>query len=54
MQHLAVLEDQLAQLLLEGGRNHTSYDRGVKVVHLVRNPFSMAVSNYHYHAQIPT
>lgn len=29
-------------------------DRGVKVIHLVRNPFQMAVSNYHYHAQLPT
>ena len=25
---------------------------GVKLVHLVRNPFSMAVSNYHYHSQV--
>ena len=27
---------------------------GVKLVHLVRNPFSMAVSNYHYHRQEDT
>ena len=27
---------------------------GVKVIHLVRNPFGMAVSNYHFHAQDPT
>mmetsp|Transcript_4037 Transcript_4037/g.9080 ORF Transcript_4037/g.9080 Transcript_4037/m.9080 type:complete len:418 (+) Transcript_4037:198-1451(+) len=26
---------------------------GVKVIHLVRNPFSMAVSNYHYHSLDP-
>jgi hypothetical protein len=27
---------------------------GVKIIHLVRNPFTMAVSNYHYHSQNPT
>eukprot|EP00986_Skeletonema_menzelii_P017402 scaffold19268_cov148-Skeletonema_menzelii.AAC.9 len=27
---------------------------GVKVIHLVRNPFTMAVSNYNYHKQDPT
>lgn len=27
---------------------------GVKVIHLVRNPFTMAVSNYNYHRQDPT
>lgn len=27
---------------------------GVKIIHLVRNPFTMAVSNYHYHTQDPT
>jgi len=34
------------------GQNST--DRGVKIVHLVRNPFEMAVSNYLYHARVPT
>ncbi|KAL3826973.1 hypothetical protein ACHAXA_000037 [Cyclostephanos tholiformis] len=28
--------------------------RGVKVIHLVRNPFSLAISNWIYHAQYPT
>ncbi|KAL3785463.1 hypothetical protein HJC23_008273 [Cyclotella cryptica] len=28
--------------------------RGVKIIHLIRNPFSLAVSNYNYHAQDPT
>ena len=47
--------EELAHLLLDGGRGHVAErDRGVKIVHLVRNPFVMAVSNYHYHAQIPT
>eukprot|EP01082_Thalassiosira_pseudonana_P000426 g377.t1 g377 contig1:914365-915730(+) len=27
---------------------------GVKIVHLIRNPFAMMVSNYHYHSQDPT
>lgn len=27
---------------------------GVKIIHLVRNPFTMAVSNYLYHSQDPT
>ena len=27
---------------------------GVKIIHLVRNPFTMAVSNYHYHSQDPS
>ncbi|KAL7452473.1 hypothetical protein ACHAWC_004192 [Mediolabrus comicus] len=27
---------------------------GVKIIHLVRNPFTMAVSNYHYHLQDPS
>mmetsp|Transcript_7691 Transcript_7691/g.17964 ORF Transcript_7691/g.17964 Transcript_7691/m.17964 type:complete len:435 (-) Transcript_7691:350-1654(-) len=28
--------------------------KGVKVIHLVRNPFTMSVSNLNYHAQFPT
>ena len=51
--------EQLKNILLEGGDGHGNNgtlfnDRGVKVVHLVRNPFAMAVSNYHYHARVPT
>lgn len=37
-----------------GERRRLRLDRGVKVVHLVRDPFQMAVSNYHYHARLPT
>ena len=47
----------LAHILLdvrEGSNDGSVLDRGTKVVHLVRNPYSMAVSNYHYHAQDPT
>lgn len=29
------------------------YKRGVKIIHLIRNPFSMAMSNYNYHSQDP-
>ena len=43
----------LARILL-GGEGVAPGDRGVKVVHLVRNPYSMAISNYHYHARDPT
>ena len=48
--------EELARLLLDGGKEHKGddVDRGVKIVHLVRNPFNMAVSNYHYHARVPT
>ena len=38
----------------DGERRQLQLDRGVKVIHLVRDPFQMAVSNYHYHAQLPT
>lgn len=27
---------------------------GTKIIHFVRNPYSMALSNYYYHAQLPT
>ena len=46
--------ENLSKILMEGGHNHTSYDRGVKVVHLVRDPFNIAISNYRYHARMPT
>jgi len=36
-------------LNLSGGRR-----QGVKIIHMVRNPYHMAISNYFYHAQIPT
>lgn len=42
--------DILAEELLQGGEKK----RGIKIIHLVRNPFDMAVSNYKYHAQDPT
>jgi len=51
--------EKLAKILLEEGNvrnnnnNNNNKDRGVKIVHLVRNPFTMAVSNYHYHAKTP-
>eukprot|EP00985_Skeletonema_marinoi_P002346 scaffold978_cov134-Skeletonema_marinoi.AAC.13 len=56
--------EKLAKILLEEGGHRknkdsnnnnvqSSKDLGVKIVHLVRNPFSMAVSNYHYHAKNP-
>lgn len=33
---------------------HERQLRGTKILHLVRNPFDMALSNYFYHSQIPT
>ena len=59
--------EKLAKILLEEGdaRNNKNTaidverttseeeDKGVKIVHLVRNPYTMAVSNYHYHAKEP-
>lgn len=46
-----VLADSLMHNPAEGeGRRKV----GVKIIHLVRNPFSLMVSNYHYHAQFPT
>lgn len=51
-------EEQLAELFMVNPSHEqsqlTSPKLGVKVIHLVRNPFSMAVSNYHYHSQSPT
>ena len=50
----------LADLLLENkGRFHRLNEqripkRGIKILHLVRDPFSMAISNYNYHSQDPT
>ena len=47
--------DELVKIILHSGeKGKAEHDRGVKVIHLVRNPFSMAVSNYKYHARIPT
>eukprot|EP00986_Skeletonema_menzelii_P014344 scaffold9458_cov126-Skeletonema_menzelii.AAC.1 len=54
--------EKLAKILLEEGdgrKNNNNNniqpkdDLGVKIVHLIRNPFTMAVSNYHYHAKKP-
>ncbi len=58
--------EKLAKILLEEGdvrKNSNSNssnnnlqpkdDLGVKIIHLIRNPFTMAVSNYHYHAKKP-
>jgi len=45
--------DILAEYLLRND-DASREKRGVKVIHLVRNPFSLAVSNWIYHAQYPT
>ena len=54
-------EEQLAKMMMhnpyeyQGGSPKPIHPkRGVKLIHLVRNPFTMVVSNYHYHAQDPT
>ena len=52
--------NNLAEMLLANkGRFHREGEqripkRGIKILHLVRDPFSMAVSNYNYHSQDPT
>ncbi|KAL7535212.1 hypothetical protein ACHAWF_005089 [Thalassiosira exigua] len=43
----------LAEYLLRNGDAFRE-KRGVKVVHLVRDPFDLAISNWIYHAQFPT
>ncbi|KAL7542026.1 hypothetical protein ACHAXR_011856, partial [Thalassiosira sp. AJA248-18] len=47
-------EEQLANLLMHNPDPKGHQKWGVKIIHLVRNPFTMAVSNYHYHSQDPT
>lgn len=34
--------------------NQDEKRKGTKIVHFVRNPYSMALSNYYYHSQVPT
>lgn len=50
--------EQLEKLLLDNPEGSNPEQQrpkwGIKMIHLVRNPFSMAVSNYHYHSQDPT
>ena len=47
--------EELVKIILHSGeKGKAEYDGGVKVIHLIRNPFSMAVSNYKYHSRIPT
>ncbi len=52
--------NNLAEMLLANrGRFHREGEqripkRGIKILHLVRDPFSMAISNYNYHSQDPT
>ena len=41
----------LAEELL---RSESDNKRGIKIIHLVRNPLRQAVSNYKYHSQYPT
>ena len=41
----------LAEELLHSDSNNK---RGIKIIHLVRNPLRQAVSNYKYHSQYPT
>jgi hypothetical protein len=58
--HFFCNTNDLAEMLLANkGRFHREAEqripkRGIKILHLVRDPFSMAVSNYNYHSQDPT
>lgn len=48
-------QEQLAKILMDNPSKNPAHQKwGVKIIHLVRNPFTMAVSNYHYHQQYPT
>ena len=40
------------RLLGDGGKKKKK--KGVKIIHLVRNPFDLALSNWIYHSQDPT
>lgn len=44
--------ETLAKELLQGEPSRTK--KGIKIVHLVRNPFPLTVSHYKYHSQEPT
>ncbi|KAL3805638.1 hypothetical protein HJC23_005882 [Cyclotella cryptica] len=52
--------EEMARILLheeefDMNGNFTDTSRiGTKIIHFVRNPYSMALSNYYYHAQVPT
>ena len=41
----------LAEELLHG-MLFANAKRGIKIIHMVRNPYTMAVSNYEYHSQV--
>lgn len=46
----------LAEELLHSNSNYNSNKakRGIKIIHMVRNPYTMAISNYEYHRSDPT
>jgi hypothetical protein len=47
--------DEMAKILLDDQYGNETHSReGTKIVHFVRNPYSMVLSNYYYHAQVPT
>jgi len=45
--------DELRRMFMSNPPPHVRPKYGVKVVHLVRNPFKMAASNYRYHSLDP-
>jgi hypothetical protein len=52
--------EEMARILLGDDEEMQQRDssseerRSTNIVHFVRNPYSMALSNYYYHSQIPT
>ena len=40
--------------VLDSMLDKSKQGKTTKIVHFIRNPFSMVLSNYYYHAQSPT
>ena len=41
----------LAEQLLRNNDGSLREKKGVKIIHMVRNPYALAISNWMYHAQ---
>mmetsp|Transcript_21144 Transcript_21144/g.43665 ORF Transcript_21144/g.43665 Transcript_21144/m.43665 type:complete len:539 (-) Transcript_21144:77-1693(-) len=55
--------EKIRQILMQSRSNTTRariirgtprLHRGFKIIHMVRNPYDMAISNYFYHSQVPS
>ena len=56
IEDMALLFDSMKEDTLDAVDGVEEYRtrRGTKIIHFVRDPYSMALSNYYYHAQDPT